>query len=733
LQQIQYIAVKDLKGTRAYRRLLDAHKKGVQPPELTTRLSKEHDDRRPPPNWNDSWEETMVPVERVIAYWSRILASAETRYSATEREALAAKESLVRFQPFIEGEKILLVTDHAALTWAKTYENANRRLAAWGLVFAAFPNLVITHRPGRVHSNVDPLSRLPRIPSFISPAREDLPSSSASTEHEDLQLAWQTFIQERELALDSHVAMRRVSRETATERTGSLESSPDERSPAAQRHLHVHVDERALKDFALGYASDKAFAPLIKRANEERPDPQKHRAYRLASSGLLYFEDADGNVRLCVPASQQTSLIKEVHDEAHETAHAGGERTLASLRERFYWPTMRADVNNYVRTCDPCQKTKHSRAKTPGFLQPLAIPAVPFDTISLDFITGLPDASGKDAILVVVDKFTKFATFIATRTDISASETAALLFQKLVKLFGLPRVIIGDRDPRWTSSVWSELARLFKTRLALSTSRHPQTDGQTEVMNQHLEVMLRAYIQADLKSWASWLDVLQFAYNNAPHSSHGSSPAQLLFGFKPRTPLDFLADKGLDALAEYPDARARLKDLHAHRQAARDAIQKSLDKQAYFHDQGRQPARLQVGDEVLLNPHTLELVDVKGPSRKLIQRRIGPFEITEVVSPTAFRLRLPDSYPMHNVVNIQHLTKYHSNQDVTRPRLANPRDHLLSTKEYEVEKIVGERKRKGKSQYRVKWKGYDAEHDTWQLARDLRNAPDLLRDWKLRL
>ena len=173
------------------------------------------------------------------------------------------------------------------------------------------------------------------------------------------------------------------------------------------------------------------------------------------------------------PTSQQTNLIKEVHDEAHETAHAGGERTLASLRERFYWPTMRADVNNYVKTCDPCQKTKHSRAKTPGFLQPLAIPAEPFDTISLDFITGLPDASGKDAILVVVDKFTKFATFIATRTDISASETAALLFQRLVKLFGLPRVIIGDRDPRWTSSVWKELAQLFKTRLALSTSRAP--------------------------------------------------------------------------------------------------------------------------------------------------------------------------------------------------------------------------------------------------------------------
>jgi hypothetical protein len=104
-------------------------------------------------------------VERVIAYWSRSFKGAETRYSTTEREALAAKEGLVRFQPMIEGEKILLVTDHSALQWARTYENANRCLAAWGAVFSAYaPGLEIIHRAGRKHSNVDPLSRLPRAP-----------------------------------------------------------------------------------------------------------------------------------------------------------------------------------------------------------------------------------------------------------------------------------------------------------------------------------------------------------------------------------------------------------------------------------------------------------------------------------------------------------------------------------------------------------------------------------------
>ena len=158
LQQIQYIAIKDLQGTRAHKRLTEAYDKKEPAPELNTWLSKEHDDRRPMPAWRANWEETQVPVEHVVAYWSRVLLPAETWYSATECKALAAKESLIRFQPFIEGERVLLVTDHAALVWVKTYENANRRLAAWGLVFATFPDMVIIHRPGRVHSNIDPLS-----------------------------------------------------------------------------------------------------------------------------------------------------------------------------------------------------------------------------------------------------------------------------------------------------------------------------------------------------------------------------------------------------------------------------------------------------------------------------------------------------------------------------------------------------------------------------------------------
>ena len=164
LQQIQPLSVKDLQGTRLYERLRKAYDAGEPVPKIPISLSSSLADDKTHQEWGATFDETVVYVERVISYWSRSLKPAETRYSATEREALGAKEGLVKFQPFIEGEKILLVTDHAALQWVRTYENANRRLAAWGAVFSAYtPGLEIIHRPGRKHSNVDPLSRLPQV------------------------------------------------------------------------------------------------------------------------------------------------------------------------------------------------------------------------------------------------------------------------------------------------------------------------------------------------------------------------------------------------------------------------------------------------------------------------------------------------------------------------------------------------------------------------------------------
>lgn len=160
LQQVQPIKISDLKGTKTYDQLKDAHSKRKNIPILVPMISKFIQDVPEPGTWADEFDDTIVYIEHVISYWSRTLNSAEQNYSPTEHEALALKDGLVKFQPYIEGEKVIAITDHAALIWTKTFQNVNCRLLSWGTIFAAYPDLHIIHRAGKVHSNVDPISYL---------------------------------------------------------------------------------------------------------------------------------------------------------------------------------------------------------------------------------------------------------------------------------------------------------------------------------------------------------------------------------------------------------------------------------------------------------------------------------------------------------------------------------------------------------------------------------------------
>ena len=144
--------------------------------------------------------------------------------------------------------------------------------------------------------------------------------------------------------------------------TNSEDHSPEmkEVKERLTTHLHVHLSDEQISKFVGGYKRDEDFRQLITCTLEEPQDERKFCAYRISDNGLLYFEDADHNLRLCMPFTEQINLIKEVHNSAHKSAHAGWEHTLAVLQDRFYWPQMWQDVTEYIHTCDPCQKTKHS-------------------------------------------------------------------------------------------------------------------------------------------------------------------------------------------------------------------------------------------------------------------------------------------------------------------------------------------------------------------------------------
>ncbi|KAL0311786.1 UNVERIFIED_CONTAM: Transposon Tf2-11 polyprotein [Sesamum radiatum] len=198
--------------------------------------------------------------------------------------------------------------------------------------------------------------------------------------------------------------------------------------------------------------------------------------------------------RLYIPkgGDLRKSLISECHDTLW-AGHQGEERTYALVQRAYYWPQMRDDVETYVRTCLICQQDKADHQKKAGLLQPLPISTRPWESVSMDYISGLPKVGDLGSIIVVVDRLSKYATFIAAPKHVTAEGTAHLFFKHIVKYWGLLKDIVSDRDSRFTGVFWTELFKILGSKLSMSSSYHPQSDGQTERFNSMLEEYLRHF------------------------------------------------------------------------------------------------------------------------------------------------------------------------------------------------------------------------------------------------
>ena len=210
------------------------------------------------------------------------------------------------------------------------------------------------------------------------------------------------------------------------------------------------------------------------------------------------------------------------------------------IKECFYWKNLKVRVKEWVKQCDICQSNKHDQQLPSGLLQPLPIPTQIWIEISMDFVEGLPKSKGKSVILVVVDKMTKYDHFLPLAHLYTAETVAQLFFEQIFRLHGMPQSIVCDRDPIFTSHFWTELFHLQGTSFNFSSTNHPQTNGQTEVVNRTLEMYLRCLTGAKPKDWVRWVPCVEYCYNTSWHSTTKTTPFEAIYGRPPPNLLSYV-------------------------------------------------------------------------------------------------------------------------------------------------------------------------------------------------
>ena len=613
-----------------------------------------------------------------IAFHSRKFQPAEVNYDVHDKEMTAIVAAFKEWEHLLMSvhDEMTVFSDHKNLEYFNSTKVLNRRQHRWAEFLQPFTFKVV-YRKGRLNEKADTLSW-----------RRDYRPEGGGEPLEIPQKFFGPGQYEQVPAEQVLISSARLAKMTTLKLSTPL--------------VELLLAEAAVDP--LDQEMVKAFKGGLKKVGKAVT----------MEDGLLFVKG-----RWYVPSNKElkNKILKAEHD-SRVAGHFGQFMTLERIKANFYWPKMDQEVEEYVRSCDSCQRNKATRHKKYGLLDPQDIPNRPWDDISMDFIVGLPESSGHTKIWVVVDWFSKMAHFIPHSTDTPIKEIANIFRREVWRLHGLPNSVVSDRDSRFPSKFWLCVMELLDVDVRMSTAFHLQTDGQTERVNQILEQYLRSYCSYQQDDWAELLSLAEHAYNSAVSESTKVSPFEANYGFSPRTNwLETKKPKQVNTAGSelyegwtlvWQEMRENLEKAQARQQKWYD--KKHLLAPEYNTLEDVAARRAKVANKVMLNPHNTK---TKKPTEKLDHKYFGPVVVKRKVGKRAYELELPSRMSIHPVFYVGLLKPYRESADPTRRQHPPMPDEVDDNPGFVVEEIVdsqwygpkGAKFPKRFVQYMVVWAG----------------------------
>jgi transposase InsO family protein len=436
----------------------------------------------------------------------------------------------------------------------------------------------------------------------------------------------------------------------------------------------------------------------------------------------LWYKD---RLYLCKNSQLKQKVLLELHTSP-VGGHSGFLKTYHRVKKDFFWDGLKTDVQRFVAECLVCQQNKVETIKTPGLLQPLSIPSQRWEEVSMDFITGLPKSEGKSVIMVIVDRLTKYAHFCALSHPFKASTVATAFMETVQKLHGSPKIIVSDRDPIFTGHFWTELFSCLGTQLAHSSSYHPQSDGQTEIVNKCLEGYLRCFVSDKQAQWFKWLPLAEWWYNTSFHTATKMTPFMALYGYHPPSITSSLKEKSkVQAVEDHIENQQQVL------QILKDNLTMAQNRMKQQADQHRSERSFEVGDWVFLRLQPYKQMSLKQAKKdnKLSPKYYGPYKVLQKIGTMAYKLELPASSRVHPVFHVSCLKKVIGDKipvQTILPELDEEGKMILEP-EAITDTRIRQLRNRSISEYLIKWRKLPAEDSTWEDESFIQKHPELLK------